>query len=54
MWVQKSALRTKQEVSLFVNRSIAYNQKTNVDKGYVRGGVVKQEGFESAFLEDLL
>ena len=38
------------EISLFVNRSIAYSQKTNEDRGYVRGGVAKQDGFESAFL----
>lgn len=38
------------EVSLFVNRNICYNKKTHPLGGCVRGGVVKQEGFESAFL----
>lgn len=38
------------EISLFVNRGIAYNQIKNTSGGYVRGGVVKQKGFESAFL----
>ena len=38
------------EIAFFVNRNIAYTQKTNPLGGYVRGGVAKQSGFESVFL----
>lgn len=38
------------EISLFVNRNIAFNTTKKTSGGYVRGGVMKNDGFESAFL----
>ena len=38
------------EISLFVNRNISYNDITETRDKRVRGGVVKLNGFESAFM----
>lgn len=40
----------KAEISLFVNREISYNNRADTLNKNVRGGVIKSDNFESAFL----